>query len=69
MAKNVNRTARMQWKVDTIKNCIYLHAVRYSGYKQNKNVGCSQSFFQILPPKLMRLEIWLLRIYSWWCEK
>ena len=24
MAKNVNRTARMQWKVDTIKNCIYL---------------------------------------------
>ena len=24
MAKNVNRTARMQWKVDTIKSCIYL---------------------------------------------
>ena len=24
MAKNVNRTARLQWKVDTIKNCIYL---------------------------------------------
>ena len=24
MVKNVNRTARLQWKVDTIKNCIYL---------------------------------------------
>ena len=24
MAKNVNRTARLQWKVDTIKDCIYL---------------------------------------------
>ena len=24
MAKNINRTAKMQWKVDTIKKCIYL---------------------------------------------
>ena len=24
MVKNVNRTARLQWKVDTIKNCKYL---------------------------------------------
>ena len=24
MVKNVNCTARLQWKVDTIKNCIYL---------------------------------------------
>ena len=24
MAKNVNSTARLQWKVYTIKNCIYL---------------------------------------------
>ena len=24
MVKNVNRTARLQWKVDTIKNCICL---------------------------------------------
>ena len=24
MVKNVNRTARLQWKVDTIKKCIYL---------------------------------------------
>ena len=28
MAKNVNRTARMQWKVDTIKNCIYLQCTK-----------------------------------------
>ena len=27
MAKNVNRTARLQWKVDTIKNCIYLQCI------------------------------------------
>ena len=24
MVKNVNRTARLQWKVDTIKKCKYL---------------------------------------------
>ena len=24
MVKSVNRTARLQWKVDTIKNCKYL---------------------------------------------
>ena len=24
MVKNVNHAARLQWKVDTIKNCIYL---------------------------------------------
>ena len=27
MVKNVNRTARLQWKVDTIKNCIYLQCI------------------------------------------
>ena len=27
MAKNVIRTARMQWKVDTIKNCTYLQGI------------------------------------------
>ena len=25
---NVNRTVRLQWKVDTIKNCIYLQCMR-----------------------------------------
>ena len=33
MVKNVNRTARLQWKVDTIKNCIYLQ--------------CSQKFWVV----------------------
>ena len=27
MAKNVNRTVRLQWKLDTIKNCIYLQCM------------------------------------------
>ena len=27
MATNVKRTARLQWKVDTIKNCKYLQCV------------------------------------------
>ena len=37
MVKNVNRTARLQWKVDTIKNCIYLlDAVGSSGILKGK---------------------------------
>ena len=31
MVKNVNRTARLQWKVDTIKNCKYLQCRSYIG--------------------------------------
>ena len=27
MVKNVNRTARLQWKLDTIKKCIYLQCI------------------------------------------
>ena len=27
MVKNVNGTARLQWKVDTIKNCIHLQCI------------------------------------------
>ena len=33
MVKNVNRTARLQWKVDTIKNCIYLQCTLNSNRK------------------------------------
>ena len=28
MTKNVNHTARLQWKLDTIKNCIYLQCIQ-----------------------------------------
>ena len=56
MVKNVNRTARLQWKVDTIKNCIYLQCIDrgkkiafYQGAKgrrqQNQALIASESFF------------------------
>ena len=46
MVKNVNRTARLQWKVDTIKNCIYLQCVANKALsKQEGTIVCSQQTF------------------------
>ena len=41
MVKNVNRTARLQWKVDTIKKCIYLQC-SYSA-AQNDRLSSAQT--------------------------
>ena len=36
MAINVKRTARLQWKVDTIKNCTYLQCSLFLLYVFNR---------------------------------
>ena len=59
MAQNVNRTARLQWKVDTIKNCIYLQcsisvfALFYLGPEHSLRVS---SFLLLILPRLPWLE-------------
>ena len=53
MVKNVNRTARLQWKVDTIKNCIYLQCFLDRAFYVTKKsivLPCSGNLFLGLYP-------------------
>ena len=56
MAKNVNCTARLQWKVDIIKNCIYLQCIQ----KKKEFTDRNYIFFEILNTYLF----WLQYVFS-----
>ena len=49
MVKNVNRTARLQWKVDTIKKCIYLQCGQYPDARSYQNAPYRMVVEGIIP--------------------
>ena len=67
MAKNVNRTARLQWKVDTIKNCIYLQCggggtLSFVSYLQYGRISSSFSPQFIQPTQSTKVPFVLFSI-------
>ena len=56
MVKNVNCTARLQWKVDTIKDCIYLQCGVCILYLEKKMVYLVAPRFVMNSFKLLKVE-------------
>ena len=58
MVKNVNRTARLKWKVDTIKNCIYLQCTHWRR-RQNFTLFDPYPQYTYYTIYIYRCDVWI----------